>query len=126
MTRLSNGTPTIERLEYYSEKVSESGCQVWVGGLKRDGYGKIKVNRKMTTVHRVAYEAEYGKIPEGMHVLHRCDVRCCINPNHLFLGTNQDNVHDRVKKGRSADFSGKKNPNYLHGRNVNGTKQKDT
>lgn len=50
--------------------------------------------------HRVSYEIEHGDIPKGMHVLHRCDVRPCINPLHLFLGTNSDNIADSVSKGR--------------------------
>lgn len=54
------------------------------------------------TAHRAAYTAAYGPIPSGMHVLHRCDTKACIEPTHLFLGTNAENMADKVAKGRQA------------------------
>jgi hypothetical protein len=85
---------------------SPDGCWYWLGTLTR-GYGmmfiKKKENNKSITKysHRVSYELFIGQVPEGMHVLHRCDNPLCVNPHHLFLGTNRDNVDDKIRKGRS-------------------------
>lgn len=87
-------------LEENSEYVTESGCLLWNGSLNSDGRGRIGYLGKSLQVHRLAYEKEFGTIPEGMHVLHKCDVPSCINPQHLFLGTHQDNMEDRYQKGR--------------------------
>ena len=81
-------------------KVDDEGCFIWQKGKDTGGYGRIKINGKSKTVHRVAYETLVGEIPKGLHVLHTCDKRACLNPDHLFLGTNNDNVQDMVKKNR--------------------------
>jgi hypothetical protein len=82
-----------------------SGCLLWEGcRLLRNGkrgiYGMIRLNGRMVKTHRVAYQAAYGPIPEGAHVLHRCDVGLCCNPTHLFLGDNETNIADKVAKDR--------------------------
>jgi len=77
-------------------------CWVWRGGLTQAGYGTISLERKRLLVHRVSYELARGPISDGLHVLHHCDNPPCLNPDHLFLGTQQDNVADRVSKGRTA------------------------
>jgi len=64
------------------------------------------VTGKHRTAHRVAYELAFGNIQDGMQVLHRCDNPPCVNPAHLFLGTNADNVADKVAKGRQARGDG--------------------
>lgn len=73
------------------------GCWLWTAGMFSTGYGAIS-NRG---AHRVSYEIFVGPVPEGMSVLHRCDIRRCVNPAHLFTGTQADNMRDMVEKGRS-------------------------
>lgn len=91
-----------------------TGCWEWQG-YKRNGYGRITTGsrtdgtRRTSSTHRVSYELEYGEIPEGMEVCHKCDNPSCINPKHLFLGTRQDNVNDREAKGRNIVQSGEAN-----------------
>lgn len=86
-------------------------CWEWIAGKNSGGYGTVKINRKSYTAHRVSYELSHGhgSIPKDILVLHRCDNRQCVNPDHLFLGTQYDNVHDMIKKGRSNYLSG---PNH--------------
>lgn len=79
------------------------GCWLWAGATNRGGYGKIGAGARGTgtrDVHRVSWELAFGPIPPGLLVLHRCDVRRCVRPDHLFLGTQRDNVHDARAKGR--------------------------
>ena len=78
-------------------------CWIWKGMIqlgKRGGYGHLVVNGKIKKSHRISWELQHGRIPDGLQVLHRCDIRACVNPNHLFLGTNKDNVDDKIAKGR--------------------------
>lgn len=82
--------------------ITESGCFVWLGSCGNSGYGKARNGKnKDISLHRAAYIAAHGSIPKGVCVLHRCDVRSCLNPNHLFLGTKSDNSKDMVVKGRN-------------------------
>lgn len=77
------------------------GCWLWTGAtFKATGYGQIRVNGTSVTAHRVAYQVANGPITVGLSVCHRCDVRLCCNPAHLFLGTAKDNAADMVQKGR--------------------------
>lgn len=87
-------------------------CWYWTASLSR-GYGVHTLNLGETSAHRLAYRLFIGPIAEGMHVLHRCDVRNCVNPEHLFLGTPRDNMHDMMQKGRyrGHDTSGEHNGN---------------
>lgn len=80
----------------------ETGCYEWQAGINPNGYGIRQTGGKNKTAHRVAWELANGPIPIGLQVLHRCDVRHCVNPAHLFLGTNADNVRDKVAKNRQA------------------------
>jgi hypothetical protein len=81
-------------------EVHESGCWLWTGA-KSNGYGTISWDYgKTLLVHRVSYEFHKGPIPKGLFVMYSCDVRNCVNPDHLRAGTNQDNVRDMVAKGR--------------------------
>jgi len=76
-------------------------CWEWNGSRERFGYGQKKIKGRMYITHRLAYAWVNGPIPDGMCVLHSCDNPPCCNPNHLFLGTQQDNVRDRCKKNRT-------------------------
>lgn len=94
----------------FMDKVSPepmSGCWLWTASLRGSGYGAFRFGSKVVRAHRVAYELLIGPIPEGdgYHgtcVLHTCDTRSCVNPDHLWLGTHTDNMHDRDSKGRGA------------------------
>jgi hypothetical protein len=88
-----------------------SGCWLWVGAILPDKYGTIRIDGRTQKAHRVSWELHRGQIPEGLFVCHKCDVRCCVNPDHLFLGTQQDNVNDMMRKGRGKyAHAGAKNP----------------
>lgn len=77
------------------------GCWLWTGKAQREGYGAtVGEESKMVSAHRLSWEIFNGPIPAGLWVLHKCDVRICVRPDHLFLGTNQDNIKDRVSKRR--------------------------
>ena len=103
-----------ERIMRNTQYDAMSGCWVWTGS-KRNGYGRLIVGsrtdgtRKIVSAHRLSYELTYGDIPEGMEVCHRCDNRCCVNPDHLFIGTHQDNMDDRERKGRNKPPKGESN-----------------
>lgn len=84
---------------FYSED-TETGCMNWTRSKNKGGYGNLKINGKVEIASRIAYILSYGKIPDGLFVLHKCDNRCCVNPAHLFLGTQKDNVDDMTEKGR--------------------------
>lgn len=89
----------------YWAKVQRSGtdeCWLWLAFINPSGYGMIRIGRRMELSNRVSWTITNGPIPDGLHVLHRCDVRACCNPQHLFLGTNSDNIADKVRKGRSS------------------------
>lgn len=88
-------------------------CKIWTGKTDNFGYGKYteQGTRKTKLAHRVAWEEANGPIPDGMCVLHECDNPPCVNDEHLFLGTREDNNKDRTVKGRSAKRQGHLNPN---------------
>lgn len=79
-----------------------SGCWEWQNILCPNGYGQMLILKKRKMPHRVAYEEFVGPIPNGLFVCHRCDNPACCNPEHLFLGTQQDNMDDKVSKGRQS------------------------
>ena len=110
---------TIKPLEQrFWKKVNKTkNCWLWIGCISKYGYGKIGANGKTLLAPRVSWKIHFGQIPKGFCVLHKCDNSRCVNPKHLFLGTQADNIHDMYKKGRNPDFSkrdysGEKNPNY--------------
>jgi hypothetical protein len=101
-----NDPPLIDRLMAKVEKSQGDGCWIWTGGKTSRGYGSISVNNVNFRVHRVAYELFVGKIPEGMVVMHTCDVPVCVRPDHLLIGTDADNVRDMDAKGRRGITKG--------------------
>jgi hypothetical protein len=89
-----------QRLAHYSIADPGSGCILWIGNTARTGYGMLNWQNQVWLAHRLAWMDVHGRIPDGMNVLHRCDVRVCINPAHLFLGTTADNMRDLREKER--------------------------
>lgn len=99
-----------ERLEARTDKSGD--CWVWNGAKNMHGYGVLRHEQKNYLAHRAAWMVERGPIPNGLCVCHRCDAPACINPDHLFLGTHADNMHDMIAKGRArhSSPSGSKSP----------------
>lgn len=86
-------------------------CWEWIGNTTKDGYGRMKRTGESagTYVHRISWEFHFGAIPAGLKVLHHCDNPPCVNPKHLFLGTDKDNSDDKMRKGRHVASPGEKN-----------------
>lgn len=81
--------------------VNTNGCWIWRGALGSHGYGVIGLSAKKTiTAHRASWLLAKGEIPEGLFVLHNCDVRACVNPNHLRLGDRKENARDLMERGK--------------------------
>lgn len=78
----------------------KDGCWEWIGSKDKRGYGSFGLNGKTTSAHRVSWLIHFGEIPNRMFVCHHCDNPSCVNPSHLFLGTQKDNIQDMIKKKR--------------------------
>lgn len=89
-------------VELFERHVSRdvNGCWLWTGSRNSGGYGVMKRLGKQVSAHRISWQLARGTIPPDLHVLHRCDNPACVRPEHLFLGTNQDNIADRIAKQR--------------------------
>ncbi len=115
-----------ERFEAKWTPEPNSGCWLWTASLAaQTGYGQLASpptipRKRPLAAHRFSFELYIGPIPAGMYVCHRCDVRHCVNPDHLFLGTPSDNARDMVKKGR--DYRGQ----VLRGESVGTSKLTET
>ena len=101
-----------ERVEkrFWAKVNKTDGCWLWTGCLSGNrrsaGQPQFRIANKTFYSHRVVWEMTYGDIPAGLNVLHKCDIPFCVNPEHLFLGTQADNIRDMDAKGR------RKNPNF--------------
>lgn len=106
--------PVEERFWRYVQK--GDGCWLWIGAKLTTGYGVLNIGRKegVAAAHRLSWAIHFGVIPPGKFVCHHCDVRACVRPDHLFLGTSQDNVSDMVRKGRLGDTYSRRNARKTH------------
>jgi hypothetical protein len=99
---------------FWAKVNKTEGCWLWTASTVKFGYGQFGVSKTIhKNTHRLSWEIHRGPIPAGMYVCHACDVPACVNPAHLFLGTQRDNVLDCVRKGRArrTRMLGEKNHN---------------
>jgi hypothetical protein len=109
MTRqYHSGIPFERRLWERVEKTRS--CWLWRGNVQGDGYGTIMMDGRLWLVHRCVWTVLRGPIPEGVQLLHTCDTPACCNPDHLFLGSQLDNIADMVRKGRQRGAPGSAHP----------------
>lgn len=108
-SNVANKLSVSERLRLATDKSGE--CWVITKLAKGRKYPALSVNGQLVQAHRLAWTLERGPIPDGLKVLHRCDNRRCVRVDHLFLGTQLDNIADMVMKGRSRSPRGEKNGN---------------
>lgn len=87
--------------DFWSHVQRSDGCWLWMAGRSSEGYGTFRFNGRMQKAPRVAWQLTFGPIPDGLNALHHCDNPPCVRPEHLFLGTIDDNNKDRAAKGRS-------------------------
>ena len=99
----------MERFWNKVNKQAENGCWEWTASVNNKGYGWFRLDGKNRGAHRVSWMLQHGAVPGGLFVLHRCDNPSCVNPDHLWLGTNADNMRDKVEKGRAPALPGESN-----------------
>lgn len=105
MENKRRGRPPVPLADRFWSRVQKAdGCWLWTGTVNRHGYGQISsgASRRTLLAPRVSWELANGPIPDGLCVLHRCDIPGCVRPEHLFLGTKADNVRDMTAKARQA------------------------
>src|SRR5271166_3083153 len=97
---------TKEQFESMVDMIPIAGCWIWKGKPEANGYCRLRVYGTRYLSHRYSYELYKGPVPNGLYVLHRCDVKCCVNPEHLYAGTCGDNVRDMLdRKGTSHYYN---------------------
>lgn len=112
---------------FWAKVMKTKTCWLWQAAKTRNGYGRIatkgKKGRQTRLAHRVSWEMRYGST-RGRNVLHRCDVRNCVRPSHLFLGTQKDNIDDMFSKNRANKVKGRRHWNSkLNARKVRGIRK---
>ena len=118
--RVKHGPTPRHAMDRFMEKLSiteDSECWLWTAGKSACGYGRFGLGGHfgiMHPAHRISWQMFRGEIPEGMEVAHKCDVRLCVNPAHLWLATHAENMADMVRKGRHGYgiSAGRKNGNH--------------
>lgn len=115
MSRVRYGASLDERLRNIGWTVDERGCWNWLGSIQNrgDGYGTLQINGSSTKAHRISYTAWVGPIPDGLFVLHSCDNKRCINPDHLRVGTQADNMRDVSERGNREWHGGDRHPRNI-------------
>ena len=98
----------------------KTGCWLWQRAMMLNGYGQKWHRGKFDGAHRVSWMIYKGSIPEGVYVLHKCDVKACVNPAHLFLGTQSDNLRDMSIKGRTTSCFTKADVRQMKAMRMNG------
>lgn len=99
---MRKGKSLIDRFKEKYIPEPNSGCWIWIASTSNSGYGKFRINDNIphSSAHRASWIIHNGPIKKGLNVCHKCDVKLCVNPKHLFLGTTKENVHDMLNKGR--------------------------
>ena len=112
-----------QRFWKYVDKKSDYECWSWTGSCNNDGYGHLNIKNKTTRITRFSWIIHNGKIPNGLCALHRCDNPKCVNPSHLFLGTQEDNIKDMINKKRDNKAKQKGENNGMHKLTLNEVKE---
>ena len=103
---MKNPMDTKERFMQHVNVNTLNSCWLWTGQIRKDGYGLFSPGSKRA--HKISWQLFKGPIDKGLWVLHKCDVKNCVNPDHLFLGTHQDNMNDMASKNRVKRVRGEK------------------